>query len=159
MRPTGLYCGGFDGFIFDARFLKDVDDRDAWTIGSPQWDYWFPLVMHIAGAKLKKPDALMLVHLNHPVKWNRAEYMANALKLWKRLNSMNVERFPPGVAREIRACSTEDDIEELAIEQFLDSVASWLIESREIFSLCPPRTTGDFIRRILAGLEAQMSFK
>ena len=158
MRPTGFYCGGFDGFFFDTRFLKDMRDSDAWTIGSPQWDYWFPLVMHIAGAKLKKPDALILMHLNHPTRWSREEYLCNAIKLWQTLYSMNLERFPADVALEIRSFSSEGGIGEIAVERFLDSVASWLIESREVFAICPLGTTGDFVRRILAGLETQMTF-
>lgn len=158
MRPTGLYCGGFDGFIFDARFLEDVKDADLWTIGSPQWDYWFPLVMHIAGAKLKKPDALLLMHLNHPTKWGREEYFDNALQLWQILHSMNLEGFPPDVAREIRSFGAEDNTGEAAIEHFLDSVASWLIVSRQPFSLCQAGTSGDFVRRVLAGLETGMAF-
>ncbi len=158
MRPTGFYCGGFDGFLFDTRFLKDVKAADAWKIGSPQWDYWFPLVMHIAGAKLKKPDALMLMHLNHPTRWGREEYMGNAVMLWQTLRSMNLERFPHDVAREIRSFSGGDNAGEVAVERFLDSVASWLVESRESFSLCPPGTAGDFVHRILAGFETQMTF-
>jgi hypothetical protein len=158
MRPTGFYCGGFDGFLFDTKFLGQVRDGEAWTIGSPQWDYWFPLVMHVAGAKLKKPDALILMHLSHPTTWSREEYLGNAMKLWRILYSMNLEKFPSDVAREIRNFGGEGSAAATAVERFLDSVASWLIVSRESFPLCPPGATGDFVRRILTGIEAKMTF-
>ena len=158
MRPTALYSGGFDGFIFDTRFLPRVRDADAWTIGSPQWDYWFPLVMHIAGARLKKPDALLLMHLDHPRKWNQEEYLGNALKLWHALESLNLDSLPKEVATEARSFKPSSEGGEAAVERFLNSVASWLIESREPFPVCPAGAPGDFLRRILAGFETQMTF-
>ena len=65
MRATGSHALGFDAFFFDTRFIENVDDAGDWTIGEPVWDYWFPLVMHIAGAYLKAPNAPIIVHLNH----------------------------------------------------------------------------------------------
>src|SRR5579862_5429125 len=43
MRPTGRKCPGFDGFLFDTSFLGQIEDLGNWAIGTPWWDYWFPI--------------------------------------------------------------------------------------------------------------------
>jgi hypothetical protein len=156
--PTGYYSGGFDGFFFDTRFLPDIGVADPWTIGSPQWDYWFPLVMHIAGAKLKKPEALILLHLNHETKWSKEEYLDNASKLSEGLRILNLDGLPACVRREIRAYQDGSDTGECATERFLNAIASWIIESREPFPLCQPGAPGDILRRILLGFQARTTF-
>src|SRR5262249_18597936 len=76
-RPAGSHCYGFDSFFFDTRFIGDLASSDSWLIGEPFWDYWFPLSMIYAGARLKMPRAPGLVHLNHDTGWRLGTWGAN----------------------------------------------------------------------------------
>src|ERR1035437_403254 len=80
MRPTGEHCYGFDAFFFDTRFIGDFKSSGSWLIGQPYWDYWFPLMLINAGAKLKI-SAPGLVHVNHDVSWKWADWGTNATEL------------------------------------------------------------------------------
>ena len=94
---------GFDAFFFDTRFIENIDDAGDWTIGEPVWDYWFPLVMHIAGASLKAPNAPIIVHLNHVQQWRGADLRASGTKLLRHLLSLHLEdRLPVELAQQIR---------------------------------------------------------
>ena len=74
MRATGSHYLGFDAFFFDTRFVAKIDGGDDWMIGEPVWDYWFPLVMHIAGASLKAAKTPIIVHLDHERRWLDANW-------------------------------------------------------------------------------------
>jgi hypothetical protein len=71
---------------------------------------------------------------------------------------MRLDPLPPGLVQQVRAYNSDAREHEPAIERFLDSVASWLIDSREPFHLCDPGGKGDFLCRILAGMESRMTF-
>jgi hypothetical protein len=77
LRPTGIDCSGFDGFIVGSNALKRIDQEAEWKIGDTWWDYWFPLSLILKGCKLKGDPAPLLLHLNHQLNWNFEAWQKN----------------------------------------------------------------------------------
>ena len=50
--PTGTHCNGFDLFLFGTRPLVSMEFDERFEIGSPWWDYYFPMAYEAAGGKL-----------------------------------------------------------------------------------------------------------
>jgi hypothetical protein len=146
LRPTGAHCYGFDGFFFDTRFIVDLEAADSWTIGEPFWDYWLPLSLICAGARLKMPDAPALIHVNHEIRWRWGTWGANLTALradllsWKNLESAFPKDFVTAVG-----------IKQTKLE-FQTFVFSWLRSTAERVRLSPEGTEGGLLYRFLAGL-------
>jgi hypothetical protein len=146
LRPTGAHCCGFDGFFFDTRFIVDLESSDLWSIGDPFWDYWFPLSLIYAGARLKMPDAPSLIHVNHELSWRQETWGAhltalrNNLLSWKNLESA----FPRDFVTAVRMKQTKLD--------FVIFMFSWLRSSAERVRLCLEGTEGELLYQFLTGL-------
>jgi hypothetical protein len=80
LRPTGRSCYGFDALFFSTELLSRIDLDCEFLFGQPWWDYWFPLAYAFAGGRLMTVDLALLFHLDHPQKWNQAQWIANAEK-------------------------------------------------------------------------------
>jgi len=74
---------GFDAYFFDTRFLPD--DDSGFSIGDPWWDYWFPLVCEMNGARLQTLAVPLLTHKIHPLNWRRRNWEAGAARFWTAL--------------------------------------------------------------------------
>jgi len=64
--PSGVHCSGFDLFLFRIDPLESLALDERFTIGSPWWDYYFPLAYEAAGGKLYSLPGPALIHLDHP---------------------------------------------------------------------------------------------
>ena len=146
LRPTGKHCFGFDAFFFDTRFIADLQMDDVWLIGGPFWDYWFPLSLAHAGAKLKIPDAPGLLHINHETRWQWGAWDANATTLRTNLLSWNnLEAvFPGEFVAAVKRKQTKSD--------FTKFLFSWLRSAAERIKLSPEGTEGELLYRFLAAL-------
>jgi hypothetical protein len=146
LRPAGGHCYGFDGFFFDTRFIGDLASSDSWLIGEPFWDYWFPLSLIYAGARLKMPSAPGLIHVNHGAGWRWDSWDANLKSLrtsllsWRDLEST----FPEDFVTCVKARQTKSE--------FGNFVFSWLKSTAEPVKLSAEGTEGELLYRFLAGL-------
>jgi hypothetical protein len=130
MCPTGVYCGGFDAFFFDTRFLAQVTDAEDWKIGKPHWDYWFPLAMRLAGATLRMGEPDILLHLDHEPRWCLDEYMTNARALRQGLMKVDLEQLLSlAEAAEFRSYGSRLGGGDNSVHEFANFISSWLIVS------------------------------
>jgi len=72
--PTNVLCCGFDAFFFDTAALQSLTDA-GYRIGTPWWDYWFPLAMHRSGLELKRFSCPILLHTTHDLNWDDDSYL------------------------------------------------------------------------------------
>jgi hypothetical protein len=85
-QVTGISCSGFD-FVFmhrDSIAVFEFDDRI--TLGTPWWDYWFPLAFQQAGGKLFIPAAPILLHLDHPQNWSSENWFLQGRRTYAGLS-------------------------------------------------------------------------
>jgi hypothetical protein len=145
MRPTGAHCDGFDAFFFDTRFIGDLKSSSPWRIGQTYWDYWFPLMLIYAGAKLKTSVA-GLVHVNHDVRWLWANWSAQATELRTSLLLLpNFETaFPKEFVNAVKKKQTKS--------KFAYFVFSWLRSNAEHVKLSPGGTEGELFYRLFSSL-------
>ena len=71
---TNVLCCGFDAFFFDTAALQSLTDA-GYRIGTPWWDYWFPLVMQRSGLELKRFSCPILLHTTHDLNWDDDSYL------------------------------------------------------------------------------------
>jgi hypothetical protein len=161
MRATGTHSLGFDAFFFDTGFVENIVDGGSWTIGEPVWDYWFPLVMHIAGARLKAPNAPIIIHLNHVQQWRGVHSSAAGSKLLRHLLSLDLEGgLPVELAQQVRKFNFEGQFGQIdGAGSWEECIIPWLKTFPEIFSLCPSGDPGDLVCRLLAGMAGSNEFK
>jgi hypothetical protein len=150
LRPTGERCLGFDAMFFDTRFIKDMDKDDTWLIGEPFWDYWFPLSMIYAGAKLKLLGAPILLHVDHEKGWQQSG-LSRGMYLWDRIVHWSLNRrFPPDFVQAIQNMSPQGQSPELFVELFVHFIFDWFRCNAE--QIEPVSVFDDFFRRFLVGL-------
>jgi hypothetical protein len=154
LRPTGRKCVGFDGFLFDTRFISRIEELGDWTIGMPWWDCWFPMAMHFAGARILMLDAPVLLHLEHEQRWGFDEHDARVALLWDLLVSHN-EKKPGKEELSERGVffGAGRSIEPRKVGQIADRIISWLYLQSETIRFSNESVPGDFLGRILMGLE------
>jgi hypothetical protein len=75
--PTGTHCNGFDLFLFCTSPLFSMEFDERFEIGSPWWDYYFPMAYEAAGGKLYTLPGPALIHLDHPVGFSQTTYDEN----------------------------------------------------------------------------------
>jgi hypothetical protein len=81
LRPTGKPCLGFDAFFFTIESIEKICWSDDWKIGSPAWDFCFPLAFHAASQKILTLPSSGLVHLDHEKHWSPDEWLSAMPKL------------------------------------------------------------------------------
>jgi hypothetical protein len=81
LRATGVSCCGFDLLLFAKRVLDDLEFDPEISIGTPWWDYWFPIAYRLAGGQLFTVPAPMLMHLDHPQSWSWENWLADGRKM------------------------------------------------------------------------------
>ena len=72
--PINFLSCGFDAFFFDTATLQSLTDA-GYRIGTPWWDYWFPLVMQRSGLTLKRFSCPILLHTTHDFNWDHESYL------------------------------------------------------------------------------------
>jgi len=115
--PTGQNCWGFDLFVFNVARLAGISIDDNLRIGSPWWDYWFPISYHRAGGELFSRNGPALVHLDHAQGWNEKSWVAFGTSLLNFLTQPE-ERFLPQT-NEVTSQPTIKELSELAKQCFL----------------------------------------
>jgi hypothetical protein len=85
VKATGVSCCGFDLLLFATQVLDDLEfDREI-SIGTPWWDYWFPIAYRLAGGELFSAPAPLLMHLDHPQSWSWEAWFAHGRKMHESL--------------------------------------------------------------------------
>lgn len=159
MRPTGQFCCGFDAFLLDTRFAGKINDGNDWSIGEPYWDYWFAIAMLVGGAPLKAPAVPALVHLGHEQKWQFETSNHSQAKMWRNLVALYREqKLPRQVLQAIEQVGPSVRPEEVGTIPLLDCIVPWLMSSPEQIRPAFAGAPGDFVCRMLAGLEKSDEF-
>lgn len=86
---TTVLSLGFDAFFFDTAPLGKLNDV-GYRIGSPWWDYWFPLAMQRAGSTLRRFSCPVLLHTAHDVRWDEAAFLAGGKALCDEFPNLNI---------------------------------------------------------------------
>jgi hypothetical protein len=81
LRATGVSCYGFDLLLFKKQVLDDLEFDPEIPIGTPWWDYWFPIACQLAGGQLFTAPAPLLMHLDHPQGWSWEGWLAQGRKM------------------------------------------------------------------------------
>ena len=81
LRATGMSCCGFDLLLFAKQVLNVLEFDSEISIGTPWWDYWFPIAYRLAGGELFSAPAPMLIHLDHPQGWSYETWLAHGRKM------------------------------------------------------------------------------
>ncbi len=68
-----FYNNGFDMFFFKPELVHTIP-KSLSSIGVTWWDYWFPLVAALNGAKLKKLNRPFGFHVSHPTRWSNEQW-------------------------------------------------------------------------------------
>ena len=154
LRPTGRRCPGFDAFLFDTAFLPLVDDIGNWSIGTPWWDFWFPVAMYLAGARLRMLDAPVLLHLDHEQSWRVDDCDAQAAQLWDVLIAHTRKTMSGAKSPENRVlCGVDLANETCRVEQIAERIVPWLHLQAETIRLSGEGVAGNLLSRVLMGLE------
>jgi hypothetical protein len=81
-RATGVSCSGFDFMCFATEALDRLEIDQEITIGTPWWDYWFPVAYQRAGGKLFILPGQPLIHLDHEVGWSTDNWRLYGRKMY-----------------------------------------------------------------------------
>jgi hypothetical protein len=81
LRATGTSCCGFDLLLFAKQVLNVLEFDSEISIGTPWWDYWYPITYQSAGGELFSAPAPMLIHLDHPQGWSYETWLATGRKM------------------------------------------------------------------------------
>jgi hypothetical protein len=146
---------GFDAFLFDTRRLHEVNHAARWAIGKPQWDYWFPVAMYLAGAPLKRLDTPVIVHLEHDQRWDDNENLANAQALLDCFDTPDWRTvLPAPVVADLAAAGASARLSDAGVESARAAWAfgAWLRALPLSVVMRNAEAPGNFECRLLAGL-------
>lgn len=147
VRITGISCYGFDFFCFSAEKLHPLELDPEMTIGTPWWDYLFPLSFKRAGGTLFLVSAPLLIHIDHPQNWSRESWLYQGRKVHAALarHSADATLLPfarYGLSEEL----SHIEIDSLAAETF-----QWLKESANPVEV--KDLSGSLLLSFLAGID------
>ena len=81
VKATGVSCCGFDLLLFAKQVLDGLESDREISIGTPWWDYWFPISYHLAGGQLFSAPAPLLLHLDHPHSWSWENWLTHGQQM------------------------------------------------------------------------------
>ncbi len=128
---------GFDAYFFDVRFLPE--DDIGFSIGDPWWDYWFPLVCEMNGARLETLAVPFLSHKVHPLNWQRRKWEAGAHRFWTALRGWQPAAVPRSVFDAIPAAWwTQERLSASRVGSLSLIVPAWFFkERRQTIAILP----------------------
>jgi tetratricopeptide (TPR) repeat protein len=85
-----FYNNGFDIFFFKPELIHEIP-KSLSSIGVTWWDYWFPLVAALNGAKLKKLNRPFGFHASHPTRWSNEQWNFMGAHIAKSIYDMRCE--------------------------------------------------------------------
>ena len=123
LSVTGVSCEGFDFFLFGRDRINERNFDDKITMGTPWWDYWFPLSHQQTGGQLFLVSSPVLLHLDHGQSWNLGTYALQRRRFHEALSSNKhaALKFP---FIEYDRTVTDDDLATLAPAAY-----AWLQET------------------------------
>ncbi|TAL82174.1 MAG: hypothetical protein EPN75_02645 [Beijerinckiaceae bacterium] len=144
LSVTGESCQGFDLFLFGRERLNPSNFDDEIAMGTPWWDYWFPLSHQQVGKKLYLVAAPILLHLDHRLNWNHETYMLQRRRCHAALsaNKSASVRFP---FIDYDRTLTDDELAYLAPAAF-----AWLKETPQKLDVSDERS--EFVSLFLSAL-------
>lgn len=144
LSVTGESCKGFDFFLFGKETLNHSNFDDEIAMGTPWWDYWFPLSHQQAGKKLYLVAAPVLLHLDHIQNWNYETYTLQRRRCHAGLSSNKSAsvRFP---FIDYDGTPTDDELTYLAPAAF-----AWLKETPQKLNVTDERS--EFVSLFLSAL-------
>jgi hypothetical protein len=86
LRPSGKNCKGFDVFVIGSKALEYIDENANWKLGDTWWDYWFPITVLLGGGNLSALTAPILLHLDHPTRWDFESWKLNGAKFSREIS-------------------------------------------------------------------------
>jgi hypothetical protein len=120
-------CYGFDGFFFDVRFAKDIQNAK-FRMGECWWDYWLPLRMGANGARLLKLPQPILFHEKHGTNWLYGDWQEYGEAFWQDLKEWHHSmELSSGLTALIDRPVMGDDSGLIAMETF-----RWLRERSDV---------------------------
>ena len=154
LRPIGSLATGFDAFFFDTKFLADIEDSKNWKIGQPWWDFWFPIAMYFAGARIRTLDVPALLHLDHEQRWDQEEWVFKAGIFRDTLRNFGTrlngdKKTPQG----LKLCGVDLSDERQEPTQMWAHLLRWVQLSAETIRLSSEDLAGNFLGKVLMGLE------
>lgn len=64
-----MFFGGIDVFWFQKEMIAAIED-DGLILGQAMWDYWFPIMAHKNGIKIRELINPFIFHVTHAVQWD-----------------------------------------------------------------------------------------
>ena len=115
-RPTGVPCQGFDAFFFEVAALSRIERDDHWRIGEVWADFWLPLAFNAAGFEIKTLPAPILLHLNHELAWDWADWKSHFSRIIELLRAHGGGRLDSDLVKKLLEASelNDDDVDELS---------------------------------------------
>ena len=152
-RPTGVPCQGFDAFFFEVAALSRIERDDHWRIGEVWADFWLPLAFNAAGFEIKTLPAPILLHLNHELAWDWADWKSHFSRIIELLRAHGGGRLDSDLVKKLLEASelNDDDVDELSKLLF-----AWLIKREPLW--CPEAgSLDDLITSILKAMATSES--
>jgi hypothetical protein len=133
-QVTGESCCGFDFLCFSTDPLHLLKFDDEISIGTPWWDYWFPLAYQQTGGKLYAMAAPILMHLNHPQNWSWQTWTTQGRRMHAALSSHSAAPTAlPFVCSDHEGQLSDTRLHSLAVEAF-----EWLKKSTTVLDVDDP---------------------
>lgn len=146
-RVTGVSCGGFDFFCFRSDILHGLNFDEEISIGTPWWDYWFPLAFQQLGGKLFSAPAPMLMHLDHSQNWSQEAWYAQG----RRMHTTLALGPTAALAFPFIQYGPHEELTDEAVHSFSVEVFQWLRRTSAPLQVDNPYAS--FVFSFLSGLD------
>ncbi len=91
-RDTGeMYVGGFDALFFHPRIIERIP-ASKFCLGATWWDYYVPMVCILNQIPLVRFQDPVAFHINHPLNWDRNQWLHMGRYFFHRLLELCQER-------------------------------------------------------------------
>ena len=146
-QVTGIPCYGFDFFFFPKEALRCLKFDTETSIGTPWWDYWFPLSHRQAGGKLYSVPAPLLMHVDHTHNWSHERWALQG----KRMHAaLSIHPEAPVVFPFIKY-GYDGDFSDMEVASLAEAAFQWLRRTPTPIEVTEP--FGSFLLAVLAGLD------
>jgi hypothetical protein len=133
-RIADQKCYGFDFLCFATKPLNLLESDEDISIGTPWWDYWFPLAYQEMGGHLFAMAAPILMHLDHPQNWSWETWFIRGRQMHKAVSAYS---SATAIISPSSACQdgrlSHDQLSSFAIDTF-----RWLKKSASVLEADEP---------------------